>query len=183
MEINLSGIKSAEATNNSSTSTFKRVEPGIHTLTISKVEEAKLGTKSVLRVTFDSAEAEASFPHDYFVQGNTDETTKKLLERVQYLIEKFTGAALEGNFNPAALSAVLVGKSKVCMVDGRVRGVQKDGKWYNNTYATLAWAGYVDPAADAKPNIDQRDAVNLEVLNNPVNPGAAASTSDNDLPF
>lgn len=186
MEINLTGISAAESTNNSTTSTFKRVEPGINTLTITKLEDAKVGSKPVLRVTFSSKEADAEFSHDFFTQGNSEETSKKLLERIQYLIEKFSGSALQGNFSLQALSAVLVGKTKVCMVDGRIRGVQssKDSKWYNNTYPNLAWAGYVDPSPDAKPYINDKDKLDVDALN--ASSGDATnigSSTGNDLPF
>lgn len=169
MEINLSGVQAAE----SNSSSFKFVAPGVQTLTISKVEEAKVGDKPVLQVTFDSKEAGASFSHRFFL-------TEKALPRVQYLIEKFTGRPLEGSFTIEALSAILVGKSQVCVVDGEVRPREKDGKVYNNTYPTLRYAGFVNPeGVDAEPRIDTSRAVDLNTVNN----NSDTEDNGNDLPF
>lgn len=171
MEINLTGISAAE--NNGSS--FKMVQPGVQTLTISKIEEATAGDKAVLQVTFDSTEAEASFNHRFFL-------TEKALPRVQYLIEKFTGKPLEGSFSVPALSAILVGKSKSCVVDGEVRPREKDGKVYNNTYATLRFAGFVEPEGkEVEPRIDSSRAVDTSSLTS----GTANSSEEDDsgLPF
>lgn len=173
MEINLTGVNAAET----QTSTFKRVEPGVHTATITKVEGAKAGARDVVKVTFASKEADAEFSHNYFV-------TEAALPRIQYLIEKFTGAPLEGKFSVDALAAILVGKEKSIVVDGQVRPRQKDGKWFNNTYATLRFAGYVDPQGnDAEPRIDRSQEMNLEAANGGAAESSAQQAEDNDLPF
>lgn len=179
MKINLSGVSAAE---NTTTSTFKRVEKGIHNLKITKLEAGQAGSKGTLNVTFESQEAGAEFTHNFFTEGNTPESTNKLLGRIQYLIEKFAGAPLEGDFTIEALSAILVGKSRTCVVDEQIRPRNKDGKWYNNSYPTLRWAGYVDPEGeDATPRVDESRKMDLDAAN-------SASTStpeaeDSGLPF
>src|SRR5690606_4062856 len=60
----------------------------------------------------------------------------------QYLVEKFTGAALEGSMTIEALSAKLVGKSHEATVGGRKYTTEKDGKKYNNTAGWLPFAGW-----------------------------------------
>ena len=177
MEINLTGVNAAETQPSQSGSTFKRVEPGVHELTITKVEGAKAGSKDVLKVTFQSKEAEAEFSHNFFL-------TEKALPSVQYLITKFTGAPLEGNFSVDALSAVLVGKSQPrVVVDGQVVPKNKDGRWYNNTFPRLRFAGFVDPQGnDAEPRIDRSQEMNLDAVNNAAE-ASAQQAEDNDLPF
>lgn len=178
--INLSGVVAAEE----NVSSFNRVEPGLHTLTIKSLEMAKSGDKDVLKVTFSSKEADAEFSHNFFL-------TEKALPRVQYLITKFTGNPLEGTFEVNALSAILVGKTKPVIVDGRVVGREKDGRWYNNTYAELRFAGFVldDPSTfvneEGHPNgyrIDRRGAVDVEALNAGGSTSSSSSVND-DLPF
>lgn len=182
MEINLSGVQAASESNGS---TFKRVEPGLHTLTISKIEGAKSGDKDVLKVTFNSKEAEAEFTHTFFL-------TEKALPSLQYLITKFSGAPLEGNFSIAALSAVLVGKTQTVVVDGRVAPRQKDDKWYNNTYPTLRFAGFVldDPKTYVHTEgdvngyrMDRKQQMNLDIINNPAVSYDNSKDDGNDLPF
>lgn len=160
--INLTGVAVAKETE------YKSVDPGLHTLTIKALEMAKAGDKDVLRVTFTSKESGADFNHNFFL-------TEKALPRLQYLITKFTGNPLEGNFDVDALSAILVGKTKSVVVDGQIIGREKDGVWYNNTYADLRFSGFVldDPSTyvheEGNPNgyrIDSTRAVDLDVLNN-----------------
>lgn len=175
MEINLTGVNAAEQ--QAQTTTFKRVEPGLHTATITKVEAAKAGAKDVLKITFSSKEAEAEFSHNFFL-------TEKALPSLQYLITKYTGAPLEGNISVDALSAVLVGKVKPIVVDGQIRPREKDGKWFNNTYPRLRFAGFVDPQGqDAEPRIDRTQEMNLDVVNNPNAVDNSSKAEDDDLPF
>lgn len=173
MKINLSGVQAAESTQGS---TFKSVQPGLHTATITKVEAGKAGDKDILKVSFSSKEAEAEFTHNFFL-------TEKALPSLQYLITKFTGNPLEGDVDVAVLSAMLVGKTKSIVVDGQVRPREKDGKWYNNTYPRLRFAGFVEPeGADANPRIDRSQEMNLEAVNN-TGTGTSDTGADNDLPF
>lgn len=178
MNINLTNVTAAET--QTKTTTFKSVQPGIHELTITKVEGAKAGSKDVLKVTFSSKEAEAEFSHNFFL-------TEKALPSVQYLITKFTGAPLEGNFSVEALSAVLVGKTQPrVVVDGQVVPKNKDGKWYNNTFPRLRFAGFVDPQGDdAEPLINRDQEMNLAAVNaeSPTNTGTATTEDDDSLPF
>lgn len=182
MEINLTGVSAAEQ--QTQTTTFKRVEPGIHTVTITKVEGGKAGDKDILKTTFSSKEAEAEFSHNFFL-------TEKALPSLQYLITKFTGGALEGKFTVEALSAALVGKTQTIVVDGRIVPKNKDDKWYNNVYTQLRFAGYVldDPSTyvhkEGDPNgyrIDRRQEMNLDAVNNPSTETTSVA-EDNDLPF
>src|SRR5690606_15902676 len=150
---NFSGVEAATQTSN-----FKFVEPGLHTLTISKVEgkTANSGSPGVT-VTFDSKEAEASFNHDFWLSA-------KALPRIQYIVEKFTGTKMDGQFTSLdqvvqILSAKLVGRTKTVVVDGEKRTREKDGQVYINTYPTLRYAGFVDPeGTDAEPRIADKTA-------------------------
>lgn len=170
--INLTGVKAAEENQGS---TFKSVKPGLHTATISKLEMVKRGDKDVLNVTFSSQEAEAEFTHGFFL-------TEKALPSLQYLITKFTGNPLEGNVDVNTLSAMLVGKTKSIVVDGQVVPKNKDGKWYNNTYPRLRFAGFVEPeGVDANPRIDRSQEMNLDAVNN-LN-AVDSTTEDSGLPF
>lgn len=172
--INLTGVKAAEENQGSS---FKSVQPGVHTATISKLEMVKRGDKDVLNVAFSSEEAGAEFSHGFFL-------TEKALPSLQYLITKFTGNPLEGNVDVNALSAMLVGKTKTIVVDGQVRPREKDGVWYNNTYPRLRFAGFVEPeGADAEPRIDRSQEMDLNAVNGAGKAKESSSNDNSGLPF
>lgn len=168
--INFNGVESA-----STGSTFKSVKSGLHNLTITGVEEVTANTgSSGLQVTFESAEAEASFNHTFWLSAAA-------LPRVVYLVEKFTGAKPEGQMSIDSLAASLIGKSKLCVVDGRITTKEKNGKVYNNEYPELRYAGFVDPqGADATPRIKDETVAKPTAKDEET---TSAAQVDDDLPF
>lgn len=180
MNLNFDEVESANGEVREST--FKSVKPGLNTLMISAVEPTVAGTGSAgVVVTFESKEAEASFNHRFWL-------TAKTLPKLQYLVEKFTGAKMTGSFPGEglelaqsvsnALSGKLIGKSKTVVVDGEKRTKEKDGKVYVNVYPTLRFAGYVDPEGkSAEPII--KDLTDSQPTSKAVN----VSVEDDDLPF
>lgn len=179
LTINLAGVESA------SENTRKFVEPGIHTLTISKLEvvSANTGTSGI-KITFDSEEAGASFTETFW-------TSPKALQRIQYLLKKFDGEEHNSNITLEALEAKLIGKTQVCIVDGREAlsnpVTQEDGtvKVYTNVYPQLRFSGFVgenftssDVRIERLP-VAQPSAPGLEG-----NSGAASGTEDGSgVPF
>lgn len=166
--INFNGVESANTG-----STFKSVKSGLHTLTITNVEEVTANSGNAgLQVTFESAEAEAAFNHTFWL-------SQAALPRVVYLVEKFTGSKPEGQISVDSLAASLIGKSKLCVVDGKIVTKEKDGKVYNNEYPELRYAGFVDPQGqDATPRIKDET-----VAAAPKTPEPTNSNVSDDLPF
>lgn len=165
--IDFTGVNSPEA----KASTFKSVKSGIHTLTIAAVDEvtASTGTPGI-EVTFDSKEAEASFKEKFWLSAGA-------LPRVVYLMEKFAGAKPEGAMSVEEIAAKLVGTTRAnVVVDARVITKNKDGKTYENEYAQLRFAGYVDPQGnDATPRLEK-----VAATPDPIN---VDDDLDNSLPF
>lgn len=175
LKFSLEGVDSAKA------NVVKRVEPGIHTVTITKLEaNTSAGGTQGLRVEFASKEAEASFTETFWV-------TNGALPRIQYLIEKFHGEKHEGDIDLETLNAKLLGKTQVIIVDGREAlsnpVPQPDGtvKVFTNIYPRLRFAGFVGE------NFSESDILIERLPKNDAQAAApsttAGITTPGDLPF
>lgn len=184
MSLSFDNVQSA--TSEVRESSFKSVKPGLQTLMITGIEPTVAGTGTAgIVVTFESKEAEASFNERFWLSSGA-------LPRVQYLVEKFTGAKLTGGFDgegqvladnvASALASKLVGKSKTVIVDGEKRTREKDGKVYENVYPVLRFAGFVDPeGTDAEPRM--KDNTAPVAAKAPETSGINTNQDDSDLPF
>jgi len=182
MTTNLNFDSVDSATSEVKESTFKIVKPGLNTLMISGVEPIVAGTGNAgVAVTFESKEADASFNERFWLSAGA-------LPRVQYLVEKFTGAKMTGGFTgdgmelatqvATALSAKLVGKTQTVIVDGETYTKEKDGKTYVNTRPMLRFAGFVNPVGkDVEPRITDKTDTQSNALN------SNSKDQDDDLPF
>lgn len=173
LKINLSGIESA-----SENIQTKRIVPGVHTLTISKIEVVSSNSgNNGLRVEFTNEELGASFNETFWL-------SPKALPRLQYLIEKFDGEKHDGDITVSSLNAKLIGKTRTCIVDGREAlsnpVPQEDGtvKVYTNIYPQLRFAGFVGD------NFKDEDAY-IERLKPAADSGALGGSSEapSDVPF
>ncbi len=151
---------------------FKSVKGGIQDLTITKVEAYTSGKGSeALDVTFESKEADASFPHKFWL-------SPKALPRIQYLMEKFTGEKITDSFETVSeaaekLGAKLVGNTKSVIVDE----IKKTNGNFVNTYPDLRFAGFVEPTGDdAKVRVKDETAATAPA-------GIPETPNTDDLPF
>lgn len=172
-EIDLTGVETGKEVK-----TFKRVEPGVHTLTISKLELVTSGTGSHgVKITFDSLEADASFTETFW-------TSPKALPRIQYLLKEFYGEKGDGKLNLDILTAKLLGKTRKCIVDGREAlsnpKTQEDGTVvvYTNVYPQLRFANFIGD------NFTNADAIiqKLESSTGVDNPNKFADLPVDSLP-
>jgi hypothetical protein len=188
MSLNFDNVESASGEQKESQ--FKVVTPGVKPLVITGVEPTVAGTGTPgIVVTFESPEDGASFNHQFWLSAGA-------IPRVQYLVEKFTGAKMTGSIpgegaelaaNAAtSLGSKLVGKSKECVVDGERTTKEVNGRVYNNTYPTLRYAGFVEPTGNnAEPIVKDRTASTpAKAATPPVAGGVDFGTDEkDDLPF
>lgn len=191
MSLNFDNVESAKVEVREQLSSFKAVQPGLQTLTVESVEPvlAANGTPGVM-VKFNSKEAEASFTERFWL-------SEKAAPRVQYLVEKFTGAKLTGGITgegqalaeaaAASIGAKVVGTTKPVIVDGEEylsSKLNKEGKPFVNIRPTLRFAGFVEPeGGDAEPRIKRAQAPTITEA--PANPfeGGTSDEKGDDLPF
>lgn len=142
--LNFDNIEVPAEKEQTSVSKFKRVEKGAQVLTITKVEDVTAGTGTPgFEITFHSDKADADFTHKFWATG-------KAAPRLQSLMIGFTGAKATGTMTTEQLAAVLVGQSSNCIVDADIRVNEKDGKTYNNEYATLRYADFANKSVEFK---------------------------------